>query len=409
VAQQEHPAQRRTILSLSAGAFIRDLGNYVIWIILAIYLYDVRALTFLEVGAFYLLTGLLSAPVTISGGALLDRIGRRRVAVLLPWLLGLLSSLVFLLVFSDGNLYLLLGILLVMGPFQALSGVANQSILSDVTRGDERISGFSALRVASNAGIVVGLVAGGLLSEVSYAWVFLLSVAGYLTEGVIYFLHIPETLPSRAKAMDEAQSPLRSPPPHRNRLFLEISIFISITWLVVGMFESILTPLYMSSVNHFSNLEITGLFAINGLVVVGGQYLVNRGFQGFSDLGRTGIGLLFFGAGFVLFALSPLYLLAGIAVLILTIGEDIGSPASITLVTKLSPEDRRGAYLGFNSTISNLISPFRPLLAAATLSITLADPPVAWYGVAAACAILAALVPVMARRLARSFPPPGTK
>ena len=70
--------------TISYAEFSRAFGQYVVWIIMSIYLYEVRGLTYVDVGIVALAGGLLSFPASLAWGSLVDRIGRRLVGLMVP-------------------------------------------------------------------------------------------------------------------------------------------------------------------------------------------------------------------------------------------------------------------------------------------------------------------------------------
>ena len=374
-------SSNRIIRNLSLGAFVRDAGQYVIWVIMTVYLNEVRSLSFIDIGIIFMLAGLVSVPVSIMGGNLLDRFGRRSMAVVIPWIMCAISFSLFLLLYSNSEIIPIIGLFIIAGPIQSLQYVTMSSIISDVTSNAERISGFSALRIASNVGIGVGLVLGGFLSQLNYSYVFLMSVAGYAVEGTIYYLQIPETSKSITSGYAVPAEGNRIFIPYRDGFFIAIAIMTSITWFFTGMFESALTPLYMSSVNHYDTFSITMLFAINTAVVIFGQRPVNLLLTKIRDSRRIIVGLVLYATAYMVFAGSSVYLIIGLAVVLLTIGENMTSPATESLITKIAPEDKRGAYLGFNSSIASLINPFRPIFGTVLLADTVKTPSFSWVAI----------------------------
>ncbi|MCL4342397.1 MAG: MFS transporter [Candidatus Thermoplasmatota archaeon] len=375
VAHERRHKQVITILSL--GSFVNGLGQYIVWVIMAVYLNQARGVGYVGVGVVFMAGGLISVPASIYGGNLLDRLGRRRIMIAIPWIMTGMFAVLYISVTYELSIYLVEGLFIGVTPLGTMQYVAFNAIASDVTTPQERTNAFGVLRIASNAGIGAGLVLGGILSEVSYAVVFLLPTAGSLIEGMLYFARIPETSPRAIKGEKNATREKISVPIH-DTLFITVSIVLAIGFFASGMFESALTPLYLSSVDGYSNLMVTGLFAVNTLVVLVAQGPINKIFHEYRDTTRIILGLSLFALGFLMFAVTSNYLLLAIAVIILTSGENLSSPSASALITKMAPEDRRGAYLGLNSSISSFISPFRPLAATTILAFSAAAPGDTW-------------------------------
>lgn len=394
------PNSKGVVLTLSFGAFIRDAGQYVIWVIMSIYLNEVRFLPYISIGVVFLIAGLISVPVASLGGVLIDRIGRRKMVVILPFVLSLMSLLLFFLVFLNMALLPILALFIIIGPLQSLDYVTLSTIVSDVTSDAERLSGFSALRIASNLGIGIGLVSGGLLSQLNYSYVFLLSFSGFLIEGFLYYFRIPETHKGLLSGEQKTELHGRGlKVPYRDTFFILISVIVSLSWFFTGMFESPLTPLYMSSVNHFASLSITVLFAINSIIVITFQKPIDRLLLKVRDSIRMVFGLLLYAFAFLVFAEFSMYIAVAIAVVILTFGENLNAPASSSLITKMAPEENRGTYLGFNSSIGSLINPFRPLVGTALLAVNVEQPNVSWITLSLVSVVIALLFLILFRRI----------
>ncbi len=375
----EAPVRRHkpVITILSLGSFVNGLGQYIVWVIMAVYLNQARGVGYVGVGIVFMVGGLISVPASIYGGNLLDRLGRRRIMIAIPWIMTGMFAILYFSVTYELSIYLVEALFIAVTPLGTMQYVAFNAIASDVTTPQERTNAFGVLRIASNAGIGAGLVLGGILSEVSYAVVFLLPTAGSLIEGILYYARIPETSPRAIKREKNAIREKISVP-IRDTLFITVSVVLGIGFFASGMFESALTPLYLSSVDGYTNLMVTGLFAVNTLVVLVAQGPINRIFYEYKDTTRIILGLSLFAFAFIMFAVTSNYLLLVIAVIILTSGENLSSPSASALITKMAPEDRRGAYLGLNSSISSFISPFRPLAATAILAFSAAAPGDTW-------------------------------
>ncbi|MCL4332625.1 MAG: MFS transporter, partial [Candidatus Thermoplasmatota archaeon] len=186
-------SSHRVINALGLGSFVGSMGQYIIWVIMSIYLYSQRDVGYLDIGLIFLLSGIITVPVSIYGGNLVDRLGRRKITMATPWLsLAIYSALLFLVGFDMSTLAVII-LFIIVSPVQSVQNVAFESIMSDVTLPSERIGGFSLLRISANVGIGVGLVVGGFLSELSYAYVFLLPVGGSIVEGILYYTSVSET------------------------------------------------------------------------------------------------------------------------------------------------------------------------------------------------------------------------
>jgi sugar phosphate permease len=319
-----------------------------------------------------------------------------------PWLsLAIYSALLFLVGFDMSTLAVII-LFIIVSPVQSVQNVAFESIMSDVTLPSERIGGFSLLRISANVGIGVGLVVGGFLSELSYAYVFLLPVGGSIVEGILYYTSVSETSP---RIMSGSPPPVHEKLviPYNDLLFIGISIVISFSWFVTGFFESPITPLYLTSDLGYPNLYVTALFAVNTMVVIFLQSPLNVVLKRVSDTSRIMLGLALFAVGYLFFWQFTQYVFLIVAVIIMTIGENMNAPASVSLITKLAPEDRRGAYFGLNSSISSVIVPFRPFAGTLLLAITFSSPATSWLVIAMLNLAMIAVIAGFVRSIRREM------
>lgn len=382
------PADSRSvIIGLSFGGFVKDAGQYVIWVIMSVYLYFAWSMSYIDIGLVFLASGLCAIPVTFYGGRLIDRHGRRKPAIMIAVIMLLFSVSLFILVSRHLDLILILSLFILFGVFQAFDYVVMTAIIADVTIDSERINGFSALRIASNIGIGAGLVVGGFLSIYSYSYVFILPALGYAAALIIILFRIPETAPSRLPNTGSLERhPLLNP--LKDMVYITVSFLISLSWFITGMFESSATPLYFESVSHMNSLSITVLFTVNTIVVVVLQKPMNRLVIKWRDSMRIVVGILFYGVAFAMFAITANYPVLVMCVVLLTMGENMSAPASTSLVTKLAPEESRGAYLGLNSSISGMISPFRPLFGSLLLTVFVETPSYTWLTISSFCILI---------------------
>jgi len=82
----------------------------------------------------------------------------------------------------------------------------------------------------------------------------------------------------------------------------------------------------------------------------------------FSLTRSMGIGVLLYAIGFGLVAFSNSFLMLGLCVFIVTLGELSYMPPNTTLTANMSTEQNRGRYQGFNGLLNTLGFAVGPLL-----------------------------------------------
>ena len=124
--------------------------------------------------------------------------------------------------------------------------------------------------------------------------------------------------------------------PSADRSFMLIIGIIVVASVCLGQWGTTLT-LFLSGSYHLSVARIGLMYSLNGIVVVLFQMPVNRLMAKFHDIDRLAAGVLIYAISFIMFGLFSVYYLILITTAILTIAENIFSPAVSTLISKIAP------------------------------------------------------------------------
>ena len=371
--------------TISYAEFIRAFGQYVVWIIMSIYLYEVRGLTYVDVGIVALAGGLLSFPASLAWGSLVDRIGRRLVGLMVPTANIIIFSGMFFDIFLGGPTWILILFYVITNPVSSAQYINDGALISDTTEESDRVEAFSRTRVAGNIGIGLGLVIGGIIATFNYSAVFVAPAVGSLIEFILYFYRIRDTR-NQSTIEQSVSTSHRIFIPRNDLFFIAAAILTASAYFVSGMFESPITPLFLSSKYGFATYYITALFAINTVVVILFQNSINVVTGKWRDSVRISSGLALYAVGYLIIGLTPFFPVVAMAIIVLTLGENLQVPATMAFITRLAPQNRRGGYLGFASAVGSLIYPFRPLVGTIILAALIFSPVELWGTFSLMCA-----------------------
>lgn len=180
----------RSFWYLWAGTLLNRLGTFVAPF-LSLYLTADRGFSISRAGVVLTLFGLGSALSQPIGGALADRIGRRRTMVL-----GLTTAAAALLaVGASGTLLTLGAAVLVYGLCLDLYRPASQAAIADLVPDDDRPRAFALVFWAVNLGFSVATPLGGYLASRGYWLLFVLDAIASLAFAVLVLRGVPETRP----------------------------------------------------------------------------------------------------------------------------------------------------------------------------------------------------------------------
>ncbi len=349
--------KNRIVMTISVNQFIRVFGRSQAWIFLPLYLNEVRNVPYFTIGIVLFIMAVVSVPFGIYGGNLIDRLGRRRMLLLATPIIAILFFFISLSIFMNLNVLLFYGLLIATEPFMNIQGSADNVIITDSTTSAERTNAFGLVRILLNIGFAMGPAVGGFIAGFSYGYIFLIPGALTLVEAILYFLYVPETL--KKENIRPKTSGFTFP--SRDISFLFASLSIAAMLLVMGQWGTTLT-LFWKAFDNVSIIEVGILYGTNGLYVALFQAYTNKIFSKARDHIRLLIGLNVYAFGFfaLIFFRSFPFLL--VDVFVLTMGENITAPIISTIISRLSPVDKRGQYFGAFQVIAGVISPSAPVM-----------------------------------------------
>jgi MFS family permease len=348
---------------LAVGVAIRTFGAALYNPFLALFLYSVLHVGYLEIGAIFVVVGGIQLPFGLAGGLWTDRVGRRKLIILgLATEAVLTATLAY--AFDIRSLVLAVVSAAVGGALLAATGAAFSAYIADWTSGSGRTRAFTLYRITFNAGFAAGAALGGILVEFvgfTGAVVFASIIIAGATAFVLAF--IPPS-PFDQRIRDGARAPDASArEPARNRSLREslsvvsrdrVALLAAVGFALVYLTSSQWNVTFGLFSHNKLGISYTLLgigFALNGVIVVVGQSLTTESLIGrrHTTIGILG-GALYAGAYLVLGASALGAILPNVfflvCVLVLTVGENVEAIPTSTLPSNLAPAGEVGSYNG---------------------------------------------------------------
>lgn len=353
----------RKLVVLMITAFMDMVGLLMVIPLLPFYATELGANAFVVtlLVASFSVAQLVSAPLW---GRFSDRYGRRPAL-----LVGLVASAVAYVVFAFADsLWLLFLSRIVQGAGGGTVSVI-QAYVADATRPEDRARSLGWLSAATNVGVTIGPVFGsatlalgrpapGLLAaglcviNIVFAWIF-------LTEShVVSPQSRANTKPVR-RSREAVARVLTHPGDPASRLIWTYAV-------AMGAFSSINAILALFLMVRFAVTEQTiGFFftyigAISVLTrALALGHLVDR--FGEARLSRLGLTLLALGLFSIPFAQG--YVSLAIAVALLPLGTAFTFPCVTSLLSRVTPGNERGLYMGVQQTFGGITRSVFPILA----------------------------------------------
>ncbi|MBZ0327216.1 MAG: MFS transporter [Altibacter sp.] len=335
----------REIWLLSLVTFINRAGAMVIPF-LSLYLVNAKGFTLPQVGWIMTCFGLGSLTGTWIGGKLTDSIGFYKVIVF-SLLLGGMGFV--LLQFIDTFFGFCVGIfslILVADAYRPAIFVAadTYSKPGNVTRS------ITLIRLAINLGFSIGPLIGGIIiATISYTSLFWIDGVTCVLAGIGLFIWLK---PKRKKDTEPLITIHKKEgvPPYLNGLFILFIIIMIANGTTFVQYFSVM-PLYYEK-GHFLSEDLIGwLMFLNGAVIVVFEmpliaWLERRNL---SKTMATFWGIVFIALSFIVLNLTSWSGILIVGMLLMTLGEMIGSPFSNALALEMAPKGRKGSYMGLYS------------------------------------------------------------
>jgi MFS family permease len=390
------PVAARRLLT---GTALSALGNGLVLPFLVVYLHDVRGMSTAVAGlviAWQAVIGFAIAPLS---GALVDRVGPRRVVVMSPLIMACGAA----------------GYALVQVPWQAFATAtvlavggaamwpAVSTLMARIVPEEQRQRAFGLQFMLLNLGIGLGGLISGLAVDTSRPITF---ERLYLVDGLTFLLYglIVSTL-------RDVGGPLPTTEEHeqggyrdvlRDRAMLRLSA-VALVLLASGYGALELGyPAFVTQVLHVAPRVVAFGFVANTLAIVLGQMFAIRLIQGRSrSRVLATVGVLWAVSWGVLGLAVPISTQAVVVTLVLAapvvfaLGETIFQPVMPALVNELAPEHLRGRYNAMSSLVWNVAGVVGPAIAGLLLGAHLGG---LWIAVVAGGCLVAGGAALRLRR-----------
>jgi len=365
--------------------FFTVIGFSICMPFLSLYLYQDRGLSMTMVGTILLAAGLCSAVSQALGGALSDRFGRRPI----------LLTATFVSIFLYTGLAVLIGI---SAPVWAIvvAYIAGRSTLTitrpvisamvaDFTSKERLTEAYGILRIGANMGWAAGPAIGGYLATfLPYGWLFGVPALTCCIVSFIVFFFVRES----SSGMGGRVGFRSVLPPAGDRAFLVFTMVSLLLFIVMGQMVSTLSIFAVDRVG-FSFAQYSLLLTLNGLIVIFFQYPMTLALRRLAKFRALMLGSLLYVFGYLSLGWITQFGWALGAMAIITAGEIIHSPVTLSVIGELSPQDQRGRYMGFFGLSETIGIAMGPLVGGILLDAFPFDLRLVWAPIASIALIAA--------------------
>lgn len=398
-----HDLPREGKLLISTVVF-QSIGTGLVLPFMVVYLHEVRGISLETVGLLLALQAGVGIVLVTPAGALIDRIGPRRVYA---------SSLVALLV-ADVLLALATttgqaaAALVLMGYGFGIVWPASSALIGNLIPTEQRQRYFGINFTLLNLGIGIGGIVGGRFVDVSRPGTF---VTIYLLDALSYLPGLFILLVALRHARDRVQRPadaesatvsylalLRDPRLRALLLLVAVAALVSYPQLNAGM------PAYARAEGQVSTEGLGYAFAANTVVIVVLQLFVLQRIEGRRRTRVTVVMAFTWMVAWSLLGATSLVPGTVTATILLAacagvfgLGETMLQPTSAAMVNDLAPDHLRGRYNALSSLMFSVAFVVGPVVSSLLIGRGLG---LVYVGfLVGGCAVLAVIALVVERRL----------
>ncbi|AZA55429.1 MFS transporter [Chryseobacterium sp. G0201] len=294
------------------------------------------------------------------GGMITDKIGEYKV----QYLSLLLSVPLFCLIPIFNTEVGVAGIILAQSIVSETFRPANSVAITKYAKPENITRAFSLNRMAVNLGFSIGPALGGILSAISYEFLFFSNAFAAFSAGLMYiwfFGKRNKLAKIKAKKVKEAIVIKKENSPYKDGKFLIYCFFCMLFSVCFFQLFSTLTIFYKDTA-HLSQQSIGYILGYSGFLIV----LLEMGFvqiaeKYFSLAVTMLLGTLICGFSYAMMAFDYSVIALVISMTLLCIGEIWTLPFMSTITAMRSGKNNKGAYMGLNGisfSIAFIITPY---------------------------------------------------
>ena len=375
---------RRFVTAIAVDA----VGSGVFMPVSMLYFLAVTPLTLFQVGLAISLASLVALPTGPWVGALVDRIGAKRI-LLVGNALQTAGFVAYLVVESFAAV-LVWTIFVTVGRTAFWGSYGN--IVATISLPGERERWFGFLGALRNVGFAVGGLASGVALTVGTELAFMVVVAANAVSYLVAFwllLAVPETVTHTPAVLPGMWGTVLRDRPYRLLVVAQVGFSLPM------MLLNFAVPVYAITVLGLPGWVMGAMFTLNCILVGLGQGLVVNALTGRTRYRVLLLTQVVFAASYLVFlGGSTLPVVAASIVLVLggvvyTLAELMGGPVLGALSAEAAPDHLRGRYLSLIQLAWNVSSTVAPVLFAWLLDRGAAPLWAVMLGVAAVSAVVA--------------------
>ncbi|SKB72274.1 Predicted arabinose efflux permease, MFS family [Soonwooa buanensis] len=327
---------------------------------LGVYMTDKLGFGLKEAGLVLMFYGIGSVIGSWIGGYLTDKLGEYRVQSFSLFL----SAPLFMFIPFFPTLEGMMSIILIQSIISESFRPANSVAITKYARPENITRAFSLNRMAINLGFSIGPALGGILSAISYNFLFGVNTVAALVAGIMYVVFFRKrNIIFKAKQKLRKKEDIIKPvgkSPYKDVKFIIFSLLCMLFSICFFQFFNTI-PIFYKEVAHLDQTSIGYILGYSGFIIVVLEMLIVNFAEKHFTIGQTlFVGALACGISYSLLAFDHHIFTLLLSMTILSVGEILALPFMSTVTAMRSEGGNKGAYMGLNGmafSFSFIITP----------------------------------------------------
>ncbi|HEY3311881.1 MAG TPA: MFS transporter [Anaerolineales bacterium] len=336
---EEYPRQ---FWLVAFGVLLSSAGSSMIWPFQLIYISKTLALPLSSAATLIAISSVTGLLVSVLGGAIADRFGRK----LIMFTAQAAHGLAYILMSHAGTYAGFIVPMTIMGAAMPFYAVGSDAMMADIIPSEKRSGAIAILRMTNNAGIAIGPAIGGIVVASSYTTAFYLAAAGMFAYSLLLLTSVRETL----KRTGDVSQPLSEMLTGYFRVLSDGGFMTFVSAITIGMIAPLmmwtLLAVYMNKYYAIPEYLYSWLPVTNALMCVFVQYPVTMLSRRLRAKTAIALGMLVYALG-----VGSVVIMSGFwgfwfSMVVMTFGELILVPTGSKYVADIAPQQLRGRYMG---------------------------------------------------------------
>jgi DHA1 family multidrug resistance protein-like MFS transporter len=223
--------------------------------------------------------------------------------------------------------------------FEPTFSAALTALTSEKDRG--RI--YSMKKIFGNVGIVLAALVGALIIQYDFKWLSLVSGGIFIFIGILTYWRLPNV---HVQVTPVPFVQMWQTVIHDRYFLMFTAISIGFWFMYLQMFLTI--PMHVVSLTQ-NPQSVSLVYLIFALLIIVGQYPVNRWMSRYELTSAIKLGLLLMGSGLIILGTAHYLLMFLLGFILFALGAMIVEPSNYELTSRLAKREMTATYFGFAS------------------------------------------------------------